>query len=739
MYGAVEGDRDAACCRGEKETSQVGHWWVQHGDGVPLLQSLAIRLTHTWTCASPAERNWVVHECVQVKRRNQLGFIKLTRLVEISTNLRLSRCQGTGSGYVLPWEDAEEETEDAIPLPRDEGVQLADRVTAAQRERQVQHGRKDRLSKAPPNVETYFGHRATVLMSTELESVYDPEPHPMAQDSMEAESWSDPDDVAVESEPRGSDDDDDDTPPIRIPRPHTRASTAAAAPSPTARPPSSTPEIPLRGPGDRVVGTTPHPSTDRRGHGEQGTRECVEEGDDGDGDDRERYEGSSEDEDDPGYSTTRRHGDDDDEGGNGTQPAGGLRRSERQRGDRCSGTGREGSGPGVGGAGHTGGAGRAGGGGARRESASSTRTVYWVDEWKRILSAEVTPSPTEVAPSPAEFAAASAEGAGRFADVGGEGVQVGRSFAQLGASLSDDIFDVSLGLPPTPAGERVSGDADAAATPRMLETGIAAGDVEVEYGGAGGGDACERLASPVQGVCVLPLGGAMSAGELERQAREDPLQADCRGRMDEASRRLMAKGPAYVPCSPSVPSSITDVITPAHAEGPSATRSPPSAPAGESPSPRSRKKKMRAGKSLRTRRRVTQTMQGSQPGLAGLHSRTRAALGGDVAADLVGWQERVSTLVAEEPMTAPAEATLPRTGGCTTGMGDHGEHIAPPGRSMVGRILREDVRAVPAQRPSKTSVVWESSTDDLEMPRGQRRRVSVYDLLRAQGGVEAAP
>ncbi|GBG62579.1 hypothetical protein CBR_g31215 [Chara braunii] len=685
-YGGVEGDRDAASWRGEEETSQ---------------------------------------------RRNQLGFIKLTRLVEISTNLRLSRCQGRGSWYVLPWEDGEEETEDVIPPPRDEGVWPADRVTEAQRDRQVQRGRKDHLSKAPPSVATYFGRRATVLMATELESVYDPEPDPMAQDPMEAEPWSDPDDLAVELEPGGSDDDDDDTPLILIPRPRTRASTATAAPSPAARPPSSTPGVPLRGPVDSAEGTTPHPSADRRRHGEQRTREYVEEGDDGDY--REGYEGNNEDEDDPGYSPTRRHGDDDDddEGGDGTQPAGGLRRSERQRGDRCSSAGRGGSGPGVGGAGHTSGAGRGGGGQARRESASSTHTVHWVDEGKRTVSAEVAPSPTEVGSSPAEFAAASAEGAGGFADVGGEGVQVGRPSAQLGASFSDDIFDVSLRLPTTPAGERVTGDADAAATPvsqilrgipscsegdisssmlqeaaegtqgssgqhehatgddgecrpsqeraaeleqdridreekrrakdlashcemtqsiasraraeRMLETGIAAGDAQVECGGAGGGDAGERPASPIQGVCVLPLGGAMSAGELERQAREDPLQADRRGWMDEAWRRLMAEGPTYVPCSLSVPSSTTDVITPAYVEGPGAARSPtpapaaPPAPARESSSPQSRKKKMRAGKSLSTVRRVTQTMRASQPGLAGLHPRTLASLGGDVVADAVGW------------------------------------------------------------------------------------------------------
>ncbi|GBG59126.1 hypothetical protein CBR_g32143 [Chara braunii] len=208
--------------------------------------------------------------------------------------------------------------------------------------------------------------------------------------------------------------------------------------------------------------------------------------------------------------------------------------------------------------------------------------------------------------------------------------------------------------------------------------------------------------------------------------------------MTEASRRLMAEAPA---CSPSVPSSTTGVNTPAYVEGTvaaEAVRGPSPTPAGESPSPQSRKKKMRAGKSLSIVRRVTQTMRASQPGLAGLHPRTRAILSGDVVADAAGWQERVSDRATDQPMSAPAEATLPHTAGRTAGTGDHVEHSVPPGRSMAARILREDVRAATAQRPSQAPVVWESGTDDLEMPYGQRRRVSVYDLLRPQGGVEAA-
>ncbi|GBG71302.1 hypothetical protein CBR_g8723 [Chara braunii] len=157
-----------------------------------------------------------------------------------------------------------------------------------------------------------------------------------------------------------------------------------------------------------------------------------------------------------------------------------------QHGDRCSGAGRGGSGPGVGGAGRSGGAGHAGTGKVRRESASSTRTVHWVDEERPAEAAVVAPSPMEVAPSPAEFAAAfgevapsptefaaasaegaaaSAEGPGRFAGGSGNAGEVGRPSAQVVVSFSDSIFYVSLGHPPTPTGERVGVDVDAAATP----------------------------------------------------------------------------------------------------------------------------------------------------------------------------------------------------------------------------------------------------------------------------------
>ncbi|GBG91041.1 hypothetical protein CBR_g51774 [Chara braunii] len=610
--------------------------------------------------------------------------------------------------YVLSWEDDEEEAEDAIPPPRDEGVRPADRVTEAQLGRQVQRGQRDRLSKAPPSVETYLGRRATVLMPTEVNSVYDPEPNPMAQDPIQAEPWFDPDDLWVESEPGGSHGDGDDAPLTEMMRPRTRGFTAAPAPPPSPPRPSTTRNVPLRGPEDRVGGMIPHPPTDRRRHDEQGSRGNVEEGDDDDV--RRGYEGSSEDEDDPGYSPTRPRGDND-EGGDGTYV---------QWDDQNV----------------------------------ATAQVIAVSGEVAAESTEVAVASTEVGAASSQTATVSAETGGANAEVGGTSAEVGGASAQFGVSFSDDIFGASLGLPPTPAGEHHggSGGADVQATPicqilreRMLEMEDGAGhctteDAEVDCSGAVGGEAGDRPASAVQGVCVFPFAGAMSTGELEWQARKDPLGADRRRRMDEASRRVMAEGPAYVPCSPSVSSSTTDVIPPTRAEGPGLTPSPISAPVGESPSPKSRKKKMRAGKSLSTVRRVTHQMRASRPGLADLHPRTWEALGEDVAADTLGWRHEASTWGTKLPMTARAEAVMPRAGGrtSTTSKDEHDTDSSPPGRSMVGRILGEDVRALTTQRSSPTLVGWELRTDGLEMPVGQRRKVSVYDLLRAWGGVEAA-
>ncbi|GBG92388.1 hypothetical protein CBR_g55295 [Chara braunii] len=58
---------------------------------------------YMWTCSSPAERNWAVHEGVQTKKRNRLEFEKVAKLVEISANVRLLSHQRAGRKFALPW------------------------------------------------------------------------------------------------------------------------------------------------------------------------------------------------------------------------------------------------------------------------------------------------------------------------------------------------------------------------------------------------------------------------------------------------------------------------------------------------------------------------------------------------------------------------------------------------------------------------------------------------------------
>ncbi|GBG81726.1 hypothetical protein CBR_g32718 [Chara braunii] len=62
---------------------------------------------HMWFCASPAERNWAVHEGIHTKKRNQLAFEKVVQLVEITANVRLTEYRRVGCGYVLPWQQDE--------------------------------------------------------------------------------------------------------------------------------------------------------------------------------------------------------------------------------------------------------------------------------------------------------------------------------------------------------------------------------------------------------------------------------------------------------------------------------------------------------------------------------------------------------------------------------------------------------------------------------------------------------
>ncbi|GBG70722.1 hypothetical protein CBR_g8021 [Chara braunii] len=159
-WGGDAGTGDEDTCEGLDETQVIADWWVLHGSCALELCVIATRLMYTWVCASPAERNWALHERIHEKRHNGLDFTKLTEMVEICTNKKLLACRQRRRGLVLPWGDLEEGLDD-VPEPR-----------------------------RSAHIELYH---------EEIE--YDPPTDPHAADEMEAEPWTDPEDL----EQRGSD------------------------------------------------------------------------------------------------------------------------------------------------------------------------------------------------------------------------------------------------------------------------------------------------------------------------------------------------------------------------------------------------------------------------------------------------------------------------------------------------------------------------------------------------------
>ncbi|GBG88652.1 hypothetical protein CBR_g48183 [Chara braunii] len=163
-------DAEAADCMGDSETEQCAAWWFEHGRAHPELRTIAIRVMHLWTSASPAERNWAEYERVSMARHCKLGFAKLAQLVEIATNLKLASCARQGGGYGLPWvmgtgrggTAAEEEDEEGDVEPEVSGARPDGNVLEQEIQRQIVAFRDSRLSRARL-VRDVFDSRATEL------------------------------------------------------------------------------------------------------------------------------------------------------------------------------------------------------------------------------------------------------------------------------------------------------------------------------------------------------------------------------------------------------------------------------------------------------------------------------------------------------------------------------------------------------------------------------------------------
>ncbi|GBG75496.1 hypothetical protein CBR_g20127 [Chara braunii] len=103
-WGGAEGCAHGRACSGDAERIEYASWWSQYGAGAPELQRCALRVMHMWSYASPAEKNWAVHEGIHTKKCNQLTFEKVVQLVEITANVRLTEYRRAGRGYVLSWQ-----------------------------------------------------------------------------------------------------------------------------------------------------------------------------------------------------------------------------------------------------------------------------------------------------------------------------------------------------------------------------------------------------------------------------------------------------------------------------------------------------------------------------------------------------------------------------------------------------------------------------------------------------------
>ncbi|GBG66090.1 hypothetical protein CBR_g55433 [Chara braunii] len=164
-WGGAEGRARAHSCSGDCETLECASWWSQYVGDAPDLQHCALRMMHMWSCASPAERNWAVHEGIHTKKRNQLAFEKVVHLVEITANVRLMEYRGAGCGYVLPWQRDEGMLDAQAGLDMEP---VRSETTSGMTEEEIEEqaaliAREPIGSSAPPPAESVFDARATIF------------------------------------------------------------------------------------------------------------------------------------------------------------------------------------------------------------------------------------------------------------------------------------------------------------------------------------------------------------------------------------------------------------------------------------------------------------------------------------------------------------------------------------------------------------------------------------------------
>ncbi|GBG63097.1 hypothetical protein CBR_g36584 [Chara braunii] len=183
-WGGAEGRAHGRACSGDAEMIECASWWSQYGAGAPELQRCALRVMHMWSCASPAERNWAVHEGIHTKKRNRLAFEKVVQLIEITANMRLTEYRRAGCSYVLPWQRDEGMLDCQAGLEV-EPVRTGTRqgMTAAEIAEKVALITRDPIgSSAPPSTNVVFERRACIFRPYPRDDDSNEEPAPEGVD-----------------------------------------------------------------------------------------------------------------------------------------------------------------------------------------------------------------------------------------------------------------------------------------------------------------------------------------------------------------------------------------------------------------------------------------------------------------------------------------------------------------------------------------------------------------------------
>jgi hypothetical protein len=81
-------------------------WWSNHGQSIPLLQKIALKLLNQPSSSSCCERNWSTYGFIHIMKRNALTPERAEDLVFVHSNLRLlsRKAEDYKSGPSAMWD-----------------------------------------------------------------------------------------------------------------------------------------------------------------------------------------------------------------------------------------------------------------------------------------------------------------------------------------------------------------------------------------------------------------------------------------------------------------------------------------------------------------------------------------------------------------------------------------------------------------------------------------------------------